>query len=253
MPSSISHEATSRRLLHAADHQDSRRRRATQNRVLELNLGLARRLARRYRGRGVAQDDLDQVASLGLLKAIRRFDTDRRSFTAFAVPTVLGELRRYFRDSAWTVRPGRRVQEVQAAAVAAREELRAAGREPTTHEVAVRIGEPDNIVRHAESVTGAYSPRSLDAPAPGSDQPFGESLGLEDPAIERIDDLQTIAPAVRALAAADRRLLHMRFVEERTQQDIGRELGISQMQVSRRLAGVLGRIRRAAGTIDVQP
>jgi len=247
MPSSISHDATSHQLLDAVGDQDPRRRRVAQDQVLELNLGLARRLARRYKGRGVAQDDLEQVASLGLLKAIRRFDPGHRSFTAFAVPTVLGELRRYFRDNAWTVRPGRRIQEVQAAATAARDELRASGREPTTHEVAARIGEPDDVVRRAESVTGAFSPRSLDTPAPGSDRPFAESLGTDDDGFARVDDLQSIGPAVRALDEKDRRLLEMRFVEERTQRDIGRELGISQMQVSRRLSAVIGRIRRRMG------
>ncbi len=241
-------EEQSHLLLAQARDELSPRREALQNEVLENNLALARRLARRYNGRGVASDDLEQVARLGLLKAVRRFDADRRSFNAYAVPTILGELRRHFRDSAWVVRPGRHVQEVQAAANVAREDLRSElSRDATSAEVAERIGESETSLREADAVIGAFSPRSLDAPAPGDGTPFGHTLGAVDHNLERAEDLQAIGPSVRRLSAQDRHLLGMRFVEGRTQADIGRELGISQMQVSRRLSAVIERIRDGMG------
>lgn len=241
-------EEQSHRLLTQARDELSPRREALQNQVLENNLALARRLARRYRGRGVATDDLEQVARLGLLKAVRRFDADRHSFTAYAVPTILGELRRHFRDSAWMVRPGRHVQEMQAAANVAREDLRTElSRDATPAEVAHRIGEPESALREADAVLGAFSPRSLDAPTPGDGPPFGHTLGSVDPRLELAEDLQAIRPTIRQLSAQDRQLLSMRFVDGRTQADIGRELGISQMQVSRRLTAVIERIRDGMG------
>lgn len=245
MSSPTTLEEQSHLLLAQARDELSPRREALQNQVLENNLALARRLARRYNGRGVASDDLEQVARLGLLKAVRRFDADRRSFTAYAVPTILGELRRHFRDSAWVVRPGRHVQEVQAAANVAREDLRSElSRDATPAEVAERIGESETSLREADSVVGAFSPRSLDAPAPGDGTPFGHTI---DHNLELAEDLQAVGPSIRALSAQDRHLLGMRFVEGRTQADIGRELGISQMQVSRRLTAVIDRIRDGMG------
>ena len=234
-----------RRLRQARAH-DSPERERLENQVVEDNLGLARRLARRYRGRGVGFDDLEQVARLGLLQAVRRFDVDQRSFTAFAVPTILGELRRHFRDQAWVVRPGRRIQEVQASATRARDELRSElAREPLLPEIAARIGEPVAAVREADGASGAFAPRSLDAPAPGTDAGLADSLGAVDPRFVLVEDLATVGPAIRALDEADRRLLQLRFTEDRKQKDIGRELGISQMQVSRRLTAVLARLRAA--------
>lgn len=219
-----------------------------QNDVLELNLGMAHRLAHRYSNRGVADDDLEQVARMGLLKSVRRFDPERRSFDAYAVPTVLGELRRYFRDQAWSVRPTRQVQEIQASATKARDALRSRGNhEPTPREVADEVGATEADLRHAEGVQGAFTPRSLDAPTPSGDGTTGDLIGSEDPDLLRMERLQTAAPAVRRLGRDDRELLHMRFVEERTQQDIGTELGISQMQVSRRLSAVMRRIRLDLG------
>ncbi len=239
---------TTRELLADAAAASPARRQVIQNHVVVVNLAMAHRLARRYRGRGVSDDDLEQVARLGLLKAVRRFDPDARSFAAYAVPTILGELRRYFRDHAWGVRPGRHLQDVQAAARTARDDLRAGdGHEPSVAEVAELIGETEVSVREADSVVGAYAPQSLDAPTPGGERSFGDSLGMDDAALLHAEDLQAVAPTLRDLDLVDRQLLHMRFVEDRTQADIGRELGISQMQVSRRLAAVLQRIRDRMG------
>ncbi len=238
----------SRTMLGRARHLDGIDREHLQNDVLELNLAMAHRLAHRYSKRGVQDDDLEQVARLGLLKAVRRFDPERRSFDAYAVPTVLGELRRYFRDHAWSVRPTRHVQDLQSSATKARDALRARdNREPTPKEVADEVGTTESDLRHAEGVQGAFSPRSLDAPTPSGDGATGDLIGGEDDDLLRMERLQTVAPAVRRLDRDDRDLLHMRFVEDRTQQDIGSELGISQMQVSRRLTAVMARIRGDLG------
>lgn len=244
----LDHVTTAR--LRKASAEGPAARRLAEDHAVEDHLALAHRLGRRYRGRGVADDDLDQVAGLALVRAARRFDADRDSFTAFAVPTVLGELRRHFRDRAWVVRPTRRLQEVQAAANAARDDLRASGdHEPSSADVADRLGVPVAEVREADAVHGAFSPRSLDAPVPGDDRPQHERLGAADADLENAERLLAVAPAVRSLSRTDRELLHHRYVEDRTQSDIGRELGISQMQVSRRLTAVLDRIRRSAGSL----
>ncbi|WP_229051592.1 sigma-70 family RNA polymerase sigma factor [Aeromicrobium sp. Leaf350] len=246
MSVSVDLEEQSHRLLTEAHSHGSLQRERLQNQVIEDNLPLARRLSRRYCGRGVAADDLEQVARLGLLQAVRRFDVEQRSFLAFAIPTILGELRRHFRDQAWVVRPGRRIQEVQAAATAARDDLRAElSREPTSHEVADRIDQPVAALTEADAVAGAFSPRSLDAPTPGTDVALAQTLGAEDPNLALAEGLVAVAPAIRALDERDRRLLQLRFAEDRKQKDIGRELGISQMQVSRRLTTVLARLRDA--------
>ncbi|GAA1725125.1 sigma-70 family RNA polymerase sigma factor [Aeromicrobium alkaliterrae] len=246
MSVSLDLEEQSRRLLTEARTHRPQERERLENQVVEDHLVLARRLARRYRGRGVADDDLEQVARLGLLQAVRRFDVDQGPFIAFAVPTILGELRRYFRDHAWVVRPGRRIQEVQAAATRARDDLRSElAREPTTAEVAVAIGRPVTEVSEADTVSGAYAPRSLDAPTPGGDLSLAQSWGQEDPNLALAEDLATVGPAIRALDERDRHLLRLRFGEDRKQKDIGDELGISQMQVSRRLTAVLARLRDA--------
>lgn len=242
------HQDESGRLLREATARGPEARRRAEDDAVETHLGLAHGLGRRYRGRGVSDDDLDQVAGLALVKAARRFDAGRGSFGAYAVPTILGELRRHFRDRAWTVRPPRRLQEVQAAINAGRDELRATGdHEPTSAELARHLDLPLADVREAGAVHGAYAPRSLDAPAPGADRPFGEGLGAPDTDLAHVERLQAVAPAIRSLDLEDRTLLHHRYVEDRTQADIGRELGISQMQVSRRLTAVVGRVRAAMG------
>lgn len=237
--------------LRQASYASPQRRRELQNAVASDYIPMAGRLARRYRGRGIADDDLDQVARLGLVKAIRRFDPDRRSFAAYAVPTVLGELRRHFRDRAWTIRPVRSIQELQMSVSAARDELRSTGtHEPSVGEVAQHLGIGVREVREADTAHDAFAPRSLDVPSPADGTPAHERIGALDPGHEAVERLQTAMPALRSLDETDRRLLHMRFVEDRSQRDIGAELGISQMQVSRRLATVLARLRERIGPLD---
>lgn len=237
--------------LRRASEASADRRRELQNDVVSDYIPMAGRLARRYRGRGIADDDLDQVARLGLVKAIRRFDPERRSFAAYAVPTVLGELRRHFRDRGWTIRPVRSLQELQMSVTSARDELRSTGtHEPSAEDVAERLGIGVTEVREADSAHDAFAPRSLDVPSPVDGTPAHEHVGALDPGHEAVDRLQTAMPALRSLDEQDRRLLHMRFVEDRTQRDIGVELGVSQMQVSRRLTAVLQRVRERIGPLD---
>lgn len=242
--------ATGERLRRASRSAPGRRQ-ALQNDVVSDYIPMAGRLARRYRGRGIADDDLDQVARLGLVKAIRRFDPERRSFAAYAVPTVLGELRRHFRDRAWAIRPVRSLQELQMSVSAARDELRSTGtHEPSAQEVAEHLGISAADVREADTAHDAFAPRSLDVPSPADGTPAHERIGAVDPGHEAVERLQTALPALRSLDEQDRRLLHMRFVEDRTQRDIGAELGVSQMQVSRRLSAVLERLRERIGPLD---
>ncbi len=243
-------EVTCRRLREASGASPLERLRL-QNGVVDDNDAMAGRLARRYRGRGVADDDLRQVARLGLLKAVRRFDPERRSFAAYAVPTVLGELRRHFRDRGWAIRPSRSVQELQMSVTAARDEVRETQQhEPTTEEVAEHLHVSETEVRRADAAHDAFAPQSLDVPSPSDGTAAHERIGSEDPGIEAVDRWQSVLPALHELDDEDRRLLEMRFVEERTQRDIGAELGVSQMQVSRRLTALLARVRESVGPLD---
>lgn len=240
-----------RRALDEAAHGSPLERLTLQNGVVTEYTPMARRLARRYRGRGVEDNDLEQVAELGLVKAVRRFDPDRRSFAAYAVPTVLGELRRHFRDKAWAIRPTRSVQELQAAVTSARDALREQEQHPATDaEVADRLGVDVAEVREADAAHDAYAPQSLDRPSPVDGLPGHEHVGGDDDAFDAVDRLQTAVPALRSLCDDDRHLLELRFGEELTQREIGAELGISQMQVSRRLAAVLDRVRDRMGSTE---
>jgi RNA polymerase sigma-B factor len=238
---------TCRRLDEAA-HGSPLERLVLQNGVVTEYAPMARRLARRYEGRGVESDDLEQVARLGLVKAVRRFDPSRRSFAAYAVPTVLGELRRHFRDKAWAIRPTRSVQELQASVTAARDAVREQEQHPATdEEVAERLGVDVAEVRGADAAHDAFAPRSLDRPSPVDGLPGHEHVGDDDDAFDAVDRLQSAAPALRSLSDQDRHLLELRFGADMTQREIGAELGISQMQVSRRLATVLQRVRDRMG------
>lgn len=246
-PSDAADEQTRRRLDEAA-HGSPLERLVLQNGVVAEYTPMARRLARRYEGRGVESDDLEQVARLGLVKAVRRFDPSRRSFAAYAVPTVLGELRRHFRDKAWAIRPTRSVQELQASVTAARDAVREQEQHPATdEEVAERLGVDVAEVREADAAHDAFAPRSLDRPSPVDGLPDHEHVGDDDDAFDAVDRLQSAAPAVRSLSDEDRHLLELRFGADMTQREIGAELGISQMQVSRRLATVLQRVRDRMG------
>lgn len=212
--------------------------------VVLLNRGVAEAVAARYRNRGVPQDDLTQVAYEALTKAVLRFDpTLRKDLLTYAVPTIRGELQRYFRDLGWTVRPPRRIQEQQWQINQVVETLgHELGSEPTATDVASALGISVEEYRETVSAFGCFQPASLDQPASGGTA-VGDLLAAEDVHEAATDARVTLAPVVRRLPERDRRVLYLRFFEDRTQEEIGDDLGVTQMQVSRLLTRILGTLR----------
>jgi RNA polymerase sigma-B factor len=212
-------------------------------------LPLARKLARRYDNTSETVDDLFQVASLGLLKAIDRFDPDRGyPFASFAVPTILGELRRYFRDSGWSVHVPRGAQERALRVRDAQETLvNQQGHAPTVHQLAQYLECEREEVIDALQALQAYEALSLDAPRPGTEDDaamtYGDSLGQEDGRYELVELDASITAVLGNVPARERRILHMRFVEDLTQTEIASRVGVSQMQVSRLLRRSLAQLR----------
>ncbi|MFI8966008.1 RNA polymerase sigma factor SigF [Streptomyces sp. NPDC053493] len=220
------------------------------NTLIEMNMSLVRYVAGRFRARGDEMEDIVQVGIVGLIKAIDRFDLSREvEFATFAVPYIVGEIKRFFRDTTWAVHVPRRLQEARVELAKANEELGAKlGRSPRVAELAERMGISEDEVIEAQIASNGYHSASLDAAiGNGDDEDVDASLadfiGEEDPAIELFEDFHTLAPLVERLDERDRLLLHLRFVEEMTQADIGARLGVSQMHVSRLLARSLARLR----------
>jgi len=209
---------------------------------------LARGLARRYGRSSEPHEDLLQVASLGLLKALDRYDADRgHPFASFAVPTILGEMRRYFRDSGWAVHVPRGAQERALKVRDAQERLaNRNGRAPTVNQLAEYLELDIEAVIDALQAVHAYDTLSLDAPRPSADGEavaYGESLGSEDERYELVELDATLASVLGDIPPRERLILHMRFVEDLTQTEIAKRLGISQMQVSRLLRRSLEQLR----------
>jgi RNA polymerase sigma-B factor len=221
--------------------------------LIEANMVVADSIVSRYRGRGIATDDLRQVAYLALTKAAQRFDPAAGpGFLAFAVPTIRGEVRRHFRDHGWMVRPPRRIQELQPAIGLARTELtRALGRPPTPAEIALELDEEIDDVLEALDAQGCFSPASLDLPTlEDGSTTLGDSLTGPDDDQDAAEARLMLAPAVRHLSERDRRILRLRFVEELTQREIAADIGVTQMQVSRLLTRILGDLRASLGSMD---
>ncbi|MCU7821216.1 RNA polymerase sigma factor SigF [Kitasatospora sp. DSM 101779] len=215
--------------------------------LVELNLSLVRYVARRFRQSGEPMDDIVQVGTVGLIKAIDRFDPDRGvEFVTLAVPTILGEIKRFFRDATWAVHVPRRLQELRLALAKASDLLeQSLGRPATVAELAAHLEITEDEVVEGMIARNAHTAGSLDL---GSDDEDGDGsllrrLGRHDPGLEKVENLEVLKPLVAALAERDRAILHMRFVEELTQAEIGARLGVSQMQVSRLLARILTRLR----------
>ena len=217
--------------------------------LIETNAGVARSMAGRYRNRGIDLDDLEQVALLGLTKAAQRFDpTAGHDFLSYAVPTIRGELRRHFRDAGWMVRPPRRVQDLQARIARAQDELEPQlGRSPRPSEVASHLGEQLDDVVEALAADGCFTPTSLDGPVGDGASSLGDLLGDEDRAIESAEARVVLGPVLRTLSPRDQRILQLRFVEERTQQEIAEAIGLTQAQVSRVLTRILDELRSGLG------
>jgi RNA polymerase sigma-B factor len=212
---------------------------------------LARQLARRYRYTDEPQEDLVQVACLGLLKAIDRFEPERGSaFTKYAVPTMLGELKRHFRDRGWAVHVPRAMQErvlrVNQAVSTLSTQL---GRSPSVREVAESVGiEAEETTEALEAAT-AYAAIPLDAPLPGGDddegRSYAETLGSDEAGYQLAEARETVAPALRALSDRDRLILHLRFEKDLTQAEIAERVGVSQMHISRLIRRSLDRLRES--------
>jgi len=215
------------------------------NELIESHLDVATTMAARYRNRGIDLDDLQQVALLGLTKAAQRFDPGRgHDFMSFAVPTIRGELRRHFRDVGWVVRPPRRVQELQARMATAQGELeQSLGRSPRPSEVAGHLGVDLDDVVEALAADGCFAPTSLDTPIDDVATTLGDMIGEQDATVEAVEAKVVLEPLIAELPARERRILLMRFYEERTQQDIADAVGLTQAQVSRILARLLARLR----------
>jgi RNA polymerase sigma-B factor len=241
-------EATGRLLARAAATQNDLVRKRLRDEVVRLNMDIAESVASRFRNRGIPDDDLTQVACLGLVKAAQRFDPAYAGdFLSFAVPTIRGEVRRYFRDHGWVVRPPRHIQEIQARIGAVEDELtQLLGRTARPHELAVHLGEDEGEVVEALSANGCFVPTSLDL-AVGSEEKstLGERIASEDLGPFAVDARVILAPAVKQLSARDQRILYLRFFEGRNQREIGDEIGVTQMQVSRLLARILRDLRRS--------
>jgi RNA polymerase sigma-B factor len=230
----------------AAD--DPRRKRLRDDLVAQC-MPLAQHVAQRFRGRGEPFDDLLQVARLGLLHAVDRFDASRGSpFIAFAVPTVMGEVRRYFRDNTWTMRIPRRVQEIHLRIGPAVERLtHSLRRAPTAGELAVELDVHPDDVAQALIAGNAYQPASLDAPTTGDgDDTVADMLGRPEPRYELVDEYLSIEPMIAQLPERERRVLELRFFGSQTQSAIAAQLGVSQMQISRILSATLDDLRRKA-------
>ncbi|MFL5822494.1 MAG: SigB/SigF/SigG family RNA polymerase sigma factor [Solirubrobacteraceae bacterium] len=211
-------------------------------------LPLARNLARRYAGAREPFDDLLQVASLGLVKAIDRFDVDRgAAFSSFAVPTILGELKRYFRDLGWSVHVPRGAQEQALKVAEAQDRLTTkTGRPPTVDELAQYLELSVEDVLDALETAAAHHSASLDAPREDGDDESGtlvDVFGEVDGRFELVEDTVTISVAARQLSARERKVLTLRFIHDMTQTQIAQEIGVSQMQVSRILRRALGHLR----------
>jgi RNA polymerase sigma-B factor len=216
--------------------------------LVERFLPLARNLARRYAGAREPFEDLLQVASLGLVKAIDRFDVDRgAAFSSFAVPTILGELKRYFRDLGWSVHVPRGAQEQALKVQEAQERLTTkTGRPPTVHELAEYLELEVEDVLDALETAAAHHSASLDAPREDRDDESGslvDVFGQEDRRYELVEETTTISAAARELTPRERRVLALRFAGDMTQTQIAQEIGVSQMQVSRILRRALTQLR----------
>ncbi len=240
----------------AADSQELFQRwrhdrdRAARDELIARFLPLARKLARRYVQSSEPYDDLVQVASLGLVKAVERFDPDRGfAFTSFAVPTIVGELKRYFRDTGWAIHVDRGAQERARRINEARQAISArSGRPPRVDELAQYLELSEEEVLDGLQVAEAYGTVSLDAPlADEEDASQLDAIGDEDQRLGLVDDQTTIFAAAKHLPQREREILYLRFGEDLTQSEIAERVGVSQMQVSRLLRRSLQRLRQLTG------
>ncbi len=223
--------------------------RSAKDELVENLLPLAKRLAARYRHAGESQEDLEQVACLGLVKAVDRYDPSAGPLVRYAVPTILGELRRHFRDKGWGIHVPRSVQENLLTINSATERLATTlGRTPRPRDIAEATGMPIEDVIEALDAGASYTPAALDAPQRGDDpdtRSLGDALGSNDPNYELVELGQSIGPAFRELPEREQAIVQLRFFEDLTQAEIAERVGISQMHVSRLLRRALDTLHGA--------
>jgi RNA polymerase sigma-B factor len=216
------------------------------NQLVRMHIPLVEHLARRFRNRGEPLDDLTQVATIGLIKSVDRFDPERGvEFSTYATPTIVGEIKRHFRDKGWAVRVPRRLQELRLSLTTATSELsQRHGRSPTVHELAEHLGISEEEVLEGLESANAYSTLSLDVPDTDDESPaVADTLGAEDDALEGVEYRESLKPLLAQLPQREQRILVLRFFRNMTQSQIAAEVGISQMHVSRLLARTLAQLR----------
>jgi RNA polymerase sigma-B factor len=223
--------------------------------LVERFLPLARQLARRYERPDVPFDDLFQVACLGLVNAIERFDLEREvAFSSYAVPTILGEIKRYFRDRTWSVRVPRDLQDLSLKVERAVSELDAElHRRPTVAEIVARVGAGEEDVLEALEASGAYRATSLQTPWGSDDDSadtLGDTLGFEERGFAAAEDRATIDRLMRVITPRERQVLWLRYAGDLTQSEIGEQVGVSQMQVSRIIRQSVSRLRAYAAVSE---
>jgi RNA polymerase sigma-B factor len=239
--------------MHALPEGDPRRA-SLRDQLVEIHLPLVEYLARRFRNRGEPLDDLVQVATIGLIKSVDRFDLERGvEFSTYATPTIVGEIKRHFRDKGWAIRVPRRLQELKLSLTKATSDLsQKNGRAPTVAELAAYLGLSEEEILEGLESANAYSAVSLDAPDGGDDDSpaVADSLGFIDDALEGVEYRESLKPLLEKLPAREKRILMLRFFGGMTQSQIATELGISQMHVSRLLARTLAQLRVGLLTED---
>ena len=226
--------------------------------MIERFLPLARSLAARHISHGEAFDDVFQVACIGLIKAIDGFDVDRgRAFSSFAVPTIAGEIKRYYRDRTWGVHVARDLQELALRVARERRMLETRlGRSPTVGELAARVGASGEEVLEARQAHDARRSASLDTPVSGdgdSERTVGEAVGTSEPGYAQAEDRADLLRLSRVLSERDREILRLRFVEDLNQKQIGQRVGLSQMQISRVLRSSIDKLRAHARLPEAPP
>ncbi|MWA14742.1 RNA polymerase sigma factor SigF [Streptomyces sp. BA2] len=222
---------------------------ALRQELVKAWLPMAERLAGRFRNRGEALDDLRQVAALGLVKAVDRYDPERGSaFESYAVPTVTGEIKRHFRDHMWTLHVPRRVQDLRNRVRFARQDLTQTtpGRTPSLAEIAEKAQLSEEDAAAGLEALDSFTALSLDAELPGSEDGYAlrDALGAADPALDVVIDREAVKPRIAALPERERDILYMRFFGDMTQSRIAEQLGISQMHVSRLISRCCDRLRQ---------
>ena len=246
-PTAALHESRSETTarLFAERRDNPRAREQIDEALIRLNMRVAIDATRRFRNRGIGTDDLEQVAYLGLVKAVRGFDPDRgHDFLSFAIPTIRGEVRRHFRDLGWTVRPPRSIQETQTKILASESELtQQLGRPPRPSEIAAHLGIDLDLVVEALGANGCFAPVSLDAANGDDAEALTQRLGHVDHGFDVAEARALLAPVLARLSRRERKIVEMRFFRGCTQAEIGQEIGVTQMQVSRLLARLMARMR----------